>query len=194
MLLNSADSDAVWRLRQSGVWWSIDTLRARLERELGTTLNPAASAPWTRDLSSDNPGMRALSSRSSTWTASLPQALSDLRLGKAQAPYMHAFGRVAEPGAGVSGAVFAINGRVVGAEVYRSPELFRQMWPHLLRSYATEAIAAKEQGHGHLPSVAAVRSFLSFPFFTGLAAASHAPPLLVSGVFQIRLSTPVSSN
>ena len=161
LLLNSANTDAAWRLRQSGVWWSIDTLRARLERKLGGTLKPAVSVPWTRDLSSQNNATRVLSSRSANWTASLPQALSDLRLEQTQAPYMRALGRAAKLGAGVRGAVFAINGKVVGAEVYGSAILFQQMWPHLLRAYATEAIAAQGRRPGQIPSVGAVNRFLS---------------------------------
>jgi hypothetical protein len=54
-----------------------------------------------------------------------------------------------------------INGQVAGAEKYRSPQLFQQMWPHLARAYATEAIAEKKLPSVPLPSTAAINSFLS---------------------------------
>jgi len=38
------------------------------------------------------------------------------------------------------GAVFAVNGEIVGVEVFDSPETFRKMFPKLLRSYALTAI------------------------------------------------------
>ena len=46
--------------------------------------------------------------------------------------------QAATPGR-VVGVVAAINGRVVCADLYRSPGLFNQLWPSLLRSYALQA-------------------------------------------------------
>ncbi|OYT75436.1 MAG: hypothetical protein CFK49_03165 [Armatimonadetes bacterium JP3_11] len=40
------------------------------------------------------------------------------------------------------GAVFAVNGEIIGAEVFDSPETFRKMFPKLLRSYALTAITS----------------------------------------------------
>jgi hypothetical protein len=162
MLLNIADSDAVWRIRQAGVWWSVDTLRSQLERTLQTTLKPATSVAWTPDFSDDNPAMKVLSPRNSAWTDSLPQALSNPDLRSAQARYALAFRGV--PGSSrrrVTGAAFVIDGKLVGVETYRSPELFRQMWPELLRAYSTEAIAAPNGAGKLLPSAAALRKLLA---------------------------------
>lgn len=161
MLLNSADSRVVKRIRQSGVWWSIDTVRSRLQKELGTELEPPKSVPWSRDFSSDNRAILALASRASPWTTSLPMSLGNRRLAQSLAPYLRAFENTAFAGTSVAGAVFVINGQVAGAETYRSPRLFQQMWPHLVRAYATEAIAEKELPSVPLPSTAAIDSFLS---------------------------------
>jgi hypothetical protein len=161
MLLSLVSSRAVNRIRQSGVWWSIDTLRTQLEKELGTELEPPKSVPWTRDFSSDNRATLALASRASPWSTSLPMALNNLRLGQSLAPYLQAFDNPAFAAAGVAGAVFVINGQVAGAETYRSPRLFQQMLPHLLRAYATEAIAEKGLPSVPKPSTAAIGSFLS---------------------------------
>lgn len=44
-------------------------------------------------------------------------------------------------GARVVGVVVAVNGEVIWADVFASPELFRRYWPKLLRSYVVEALA-----------------------------------------------------
>ena len=46
----------------------------------------------------------------------------------------------------VIGAVFVINGEVVGADVYASSVLFKKLWPKMLDAYATEALADLNQG------------------------------------------------
>jgi hypothetical protein len=46
------------------------------------------------------------------------------------------------------GAVVAINGRIVCADVYRDPALFAQVWPSLRRSYALQAAMSTQ----HSPS------------------------------------------
>lgn len=46
----------------------------------------------------------------------------------------------------VVGAVIAINGKVVCADVYRDPALFAQLWPSLLRSYALQAAMRLQTG------------------------------------------------
>ena len=55
----------------------------------------------------------------------------------------------------VAGYVYAINGEINSAEVYASPELFRQMWPKLLRASATEAVAEKPKAKSKTPPTAA---------------------------------------
>jgi hypothetical protein len=41
----------------------------------------------------------------------------------------------------VVGCAFAVNNTLRSAEIYASPELFRKMWPKLLKSAAIEATA-----------------------------------------------------
>ena len=54
-----------------------------------------------------------------------------------------------------------MNGQVIGAELYASPELFRLMWPHLLRAYATIAISQREEHIARSPSTREVNEILS---------------------------------
>ena len=56
----------------------------------------------------------------------------------ASLPYVSALAAPASLGRAV-GAVVAINGHIVCADVYRDPALFAQLWPALLRSYALQA-------------------------------------------------------
>ncbi len=65
------------------------------------------------------------------------------------------------------GFVYAIDGRIMGAERYGSHALFAAMWPKLLRSIAAEAIIGdslrmKEIGYA-LPSIGDVQQFLTNP-------------------------------
>lgn len=43
------------------------------------------------------------------------------------------------------GAVFAVNGEIIGVEAFDSPETFRKMFPKLLRSYALTAMSRARQ-------------------------------------------------
>lgn len=158
MLSDASTSAPIDDIRQSGVWWSIDTLRARLEARLGEPLEPATQPDWTSNFSNRNRAVTALAARSSTWTSSLPMALLNSRLEQAQAPYMAALGKA--PRGKIVGAAFAINGSIAGAEVYHDPRLATELWPQLVRAYATEALAAGASGRRRLPSVGAVNEFL----------------------------------
>jgi len=64
----------------------------------------------------------------------------------------------------VVGFVFAINGQLNTAEVYGSEDLFRQLWPKLLRTVAVEAFAElKEDERFKAPSTKAAAAFLEYP-------------------------------
>ncbi len=64
------------------------------------------------------------------------------------------------------GCVVVVNGRIVGCDVFGSPELFENLWPKLLDSYALDAVT----GYKHLerwpapPSEEEVRRFLDRVF------------------------------
>ena len=61
----------------------------------------------------------------------------------------------------VVGFVYAVNGEINSAEVYASPDLFRRMWPKLLESAATEAVAARGKGaKSAQPNVADAKGLL----------------------------------
>jgi hypothetical protein len=158
MLAGSADGKAVRVLRQSGLWWSMDTARSQLSRSVGEPLEPPDAVTWmTAETSRAEVLLRA---RQSSWNTSLPLALENRRLALMQAPYLDAFS-AEPPGDDVIGAVLAINGRIEGAEIYQSHELFRHMWPNILRAYAIHAIAGRESAVEALLSIETVNAFLA---------------------------------
>jgi hypothetical protein len=156
-------SKAASRLRQTGVWWSIDTLRSRLEQRLGEAMEPARIPEWRRDDSGERRALVQLAARRSSWITSLPLALENRRLAQAQQPYVDALQRVGRRRE-VIGAILVLNGRFYGADIYASNGLFRRMWPALARAYATEAIAVDGETAQSLPSAAAAKAFIDAAF------------------------------
>jgi hypothetical protein len=57
------------------------------------------------------------------------------------------------------GVVVAVNGRVIWSDVFASTELLEKYWPKLVRSYASEAVAARVKGGE--ASLAQAESFLA---------------------------------
>jgi hypothetical protein len=48
---------------------------------------------------------------------------------------------------GCSGAVFAVNSRILGADVFDKPATLAKLWPKLIRSYALDAIEPSQGEH-----------------------------------------------
>ena len=63
-----------------------------------------------------------------------------------------------------AGAVFAIDGRVAGLELFDAPETLRKLFPKLLRSYALDALdrsmSAPAEAEYHSPTAEEAESFL----------------------------------
>jgi hypothetical protein len=145
-------------VRQLGIWWSMDSLRIALGEKLGVALEPATPPFWSED--EDLRANTLLADRHAGWKNSVPMSLQNPELAKAQEPFVHALEAKAT-NAKIIGAIFVINGQIEGADIYRSHDLFAQMWPKLLRAYATEAIAFSGAKPAHLPKVRQLRQFLT---------------------------------
>jgi ARG/rhodanese/phosphatase superfamily protein len=77
------------------------------------------------------------------------------------ASYMKALSQIADGQKDVIGYAFAINGKINSAEVYASSDLFRRLWPKLLRANAVEAVAdARGKEKFVAPDIDAVRAAL----------------------------------
>jgi hypothetical protein len=163
MLAGSAESSKPVRyVRQLGVWWSIDGLRAALADALGQALEPPAGIERDGEGGPNGRAHTLLEARRSPSTTGLPLALRNEALMRALEEYADAFAQSGDLPGDAVGAVLAINGRIEAAEIYESNGLFRAAWPKLLRAYATAAIAAGQEGDQHaVPSVEAVQTFLA---------------------------------
>jgi hypothetical protein len=122
---------------QGAVWRQVERAQNRLAQIVGMSVAAPAS-PSSLMLSLENGGVR----RS---TEAYIEALSGISGGEKD----------------VIGYAFAINGKINSAEVYASSDLFRRLWPKLLRAGAVEAVSdAREGGKFAAPSIDAVRAAL----------------------------------
>jgi hypothetical protein len=60
------------------------------------------------------------------------------------------------------GAVFGLDGEVIGLELFDSADTFRKLFPKIIRSYGLDALASRkgERADGPVPSKAQVAAFL----------------------------------
>ena len=72
---------------------------------------------------------------------SLPLALENQAVKESTAPYINSLSSVPHRWNDAIGVVFAINDQIVGADVYSSNEMFKRLWPRLLKAASIEAIA-----------------------------------------------------
>ncbi|MBX7102653.1 MAG: hypothetical protein K1X57_01135 [Gemmataceae bacterium] len=135
---NRALKVAVNETRAQGeVWREVENAQKRLSDNLGKEVNNAASK------------------------SSLQLALEDKDLKAKIAEYEKAFEGCCGD-AEVVGMAVAINGTIVGADVFASHDLFKQLWPKLLKSAATEAISEwKKDAKFEACAAAKVESFLA---------------------------------
>jgi hypothetical protein len=168
LLTSASASPATLYLRQNGVWLAVDSIRSRLSERLGAAIASPRSP------------------------SSLPLALENELVEQAQQPFVAALQEAGEAG-DISGAVFAVDGRLVAADVYASPALFHQMWPKLVRAYAVQSLMAPNGAGPALPSAESAKAFIepSSPDYAPVRAVtssdtwvhvSHATPADATGL------------
>jgi hypothetical protein len=82
--------------------------------------------------------------RSKTSTTSLALTLENKKLLEAVDGYVKKLQPALDKQADVLGYAVAINGKMNNADVYASAELFRKLWPKLLKASAVEAVVARQ--------------------------------------------------
>jgi hypothetical protein len=108
--------------RQTEVWAEVEAAQDRLARNLGAAVrSPASQSSYQLTLEAPK----------------VKQKMEDFKRELSQ---------LAEKHPDSLGYVVAVNGKVTGADVYASHDLFRKLWPKLLDSAAVEAMAAPGQG------------------------------------------------
>jgi hypothetical protein len=119
------------------LWQRIAEAQKKLEIKLGVSVQSQQS-PTSLQLSLEAKGLQEKTER-----------------------YLKPLGKAIDEQKDALGCIVCINGRIEGLELYGSHELFRKMWPRLLRSAAVEAVAEFEAGKDFppVPRLAA-RAFL----------------------------------
>ncbi len=102
---------------QGAVWENVTLAQDKLSQNVGTRVNGAASE------------------------SSLQLALENKAVQKSADEYIKALSGITNGQNDVIGYAFAINGKVNSADVYASSDLFKKLWPKLLKASAIEAIA-----------------------------------------------------
>lgn len=121
---------------QAAVWAGVERSQARLARGVGAEVRSAESA------------------------TSLPMSLEDGRVRESVETYVAALSDGADRWRDVVGFAYAVDGRMVGADVYASPALFKKLWPRLLRSAAVGAVTGNADAPGAV-NVGAVADFFA---------------------------------
>jgi hypothetical protein len=75
--------------------------------------------------------------------SSLQLTLEDPRIRQAQQKYVDALHKIPIQSPDTIGCAYAISGKILGADLYGSRDLFLKTWPVLLRSMAIEAVAER---------------------------------------------------
>ena len=122
---------------QGAVWENVTVAQDKLSENVGTRVNSAVSE------------------------SSLQLAVENGKVQETAAGYTRALAGIVRGKTDVIGYVFAINGMVNSADVYASSELFKRLWPKLLKANAIEAIAELQKDLKFEPATAEnVKTFL----------------------------------
>ena len=129
-----------YRRSQQEVWDNAAELQEKLSQNVGKSVQSPVSS------------------------SSLELTLGNKDVRKHAEEYVNALRDIIKDRKHIIGFVFAINGQLNTAEVYGSEDLFRQLWPKLLRTAAVEAFAElNEDKHFKAPSTKAAAVFLEYP-------------------------------
>ncbi|HKO98907.1 MAG TPA: DUF6569 family protein [Pyrinomonadaceae bacterium] len=102
---------------QGAVWESVTVAQDKLSQNVGARVNSAVSE------------------------SSLQLAVEHSKVRATADSYIKSLVNIVDGRSDVIGYVFAINGKVNSADVYGSSQLFKKLWPKLLKANAIEAIA-----------------------------------------------------
>jgi ARG and Rhodanese-Phosphatase-superfamily-associated Protein domain len=123
---------------QGEVWSKVAEAQDKLSENVQATVNAQGSA------------------------TSLQLSLENKQLQQVREAYLRKLVKIVEGQGDVIGYAFAINGKVNSADIYASSQLFKKLWPKLLRATAVEAIAELRKGQSFdAVSREAVETFLA---------------------------------
>ncbi len=126
---------------QGAVWNNVSALQGKLSSKVDVAVCDAAS-PSSFELTMDSAKVKEATKEHINKLSNIPNGQND-----------------------VIGYAFAINGKINSADVYASNELFKKLWPKLLKSSAAEAVAEAENKTNKtaavIPKPEEIKRFLS---------------------------------
>ena len=122
---------------QRYVWDEVESFQNKLSSNLGRSVKSEQSA------------------------SSLQLTLEDKEVNNSVQEYINLFSNLVKNGEDAIGFTYAINGKVEGAEIYSSRELFEKLWPKLLQACSLEAVAEMQKTEEFaIPTARDFRAFL----------------------------------
>ena len=121
---------------QQEVWSAVEKNQSRLSSAIGAAA-PASASPSSYQLTLENKVLKDLSGE-----------------------YRKSLEKIIDGKADVIGFVFAINGKINSAEIYASNDLFKRLWPKLIKAAAVEATSERGQPAQAAATTAAVKGFV----------------------------------
>jgi hypothetical protein len=122
---------------QGQVWANVSSLQQNLARTTGVALQQ------------ENP------------TSSLQLLVEHPRVQREVQKHVGELGNLVDGKDDVIGYAVVINGKIQSADVYATNDLFRKLWPKLLKASAVDAVAERHVDVGTVPNAANVKSFLA---------------------------------
>ena len=114
---------------QAAVWQEVAMARSQLAQAV--------------EVSAERVGGVASAPLASTSPTSMQLALENKNVTKAAGAYIGELSGIIDGQPDIVGYAFAINGKLNSADVYATHDLFRRMWPKLLKASSIEAVAEK---------------------------------------------------
>jgi hypothetical protein len=140
---------------QGAVWREVAVARSQLAQAVGPSSAPGG-------VGSDVGAGHGLASLASASPTSMQLALENKQVTEAAGGYIGKLSGIIENRPEIVGYAFAINGKLNSADVYATHDLFRRMWPKLLKASSIEAVAEKRgQTKSAPPDAHAVQAALS---------------------------------
>lgn len=121
---------------QSAVWQEV--AMARLQLAQAVEVSPAPGG-----VGSGVGAGYGLASLAAGLPTSMQLALENKKVTEAAGAYISKLSGIIEGRPDIVGYAFAINGKLNSADVYATHDLFRRMWPKLLKASSIEAVAEK---------------------------------------------------
>lgn len=151
-----------------------DTDKLKLFQSLGDLPQPfgyidAAQESVWKDVANVQSGLTAGLKDSVTRNespTSLELALENNSLADRERSFENRFGDLVKDDSRAVGFVYAIDGKIIGAEQYATHTLFSAMWPKLLRSVVAAALSKSSEpppSSSSIPSAEVIQRFLNAP-------------------------------